>query len=722
MKSYVVGHPGTGKTTRLTDRLADLITSGVRPDRVLVLVPQSAQARRFRLALARAKGNTRGEPYIGTFYALAQQHVGLFFPRIADRAGFGEPGREPTFINVESAQYFLDQIVAPRSAEFDDLKLHRPRLLSQILDDLNKAATSGFPLDELAQRLASAWTGPEPRAGSYQRAQQLAHAYRTFCLQHSLLDFSLWVDVFGRHLLAADFYREFVAARYRHVLVDNVEEGTPIMHDFVALLLNTCDSAAIVEDDPGGYRLFLGADPRSARQLRERCDAVEHIPDARLAPGAPASPAQFGTALMQSVRSNARLPVQDPAVAAQVELLDDGGGGMRYWTNMVQAVVERIAALVAQGARPNEIAVLAPFVEDVLRFELSERLRPRGIGVFAIRPSRPLYDHPVTRALVTWAKLGHPAWRIAAPASELARALSVSIADLDLVRAQVIADAAQRVTTTALPAIEEQALWNRVGMRFRERYVALQAWLAGRAMPEGKPEPQGAAGAARAPLDLFWQQLFTDVLSQPGFGLNADLDGALVCDRLVRSARAFREAFEQAGLTPRSVPTVEVEVLGLQPPPERSTPLDVGLAYVGTLMQGILAAQHVPERLAAGDAPGAREDEIILAPTYAYLTADLRSRHQFWLDINSTGWHDRIYQPLTHPYVLARGWQPGQPWTDADELYANRDMLARVAGGLAFRCSERIFLAQSQLSVAGQEEDGPLARAVQRVLLAVPAA
>jgi hypothetical protein len=80
-----------------------------------------------------------------------------------------------------------------------------------------------------------------------------------------------------------------------------------------------------------------------------------------------------------------------------------------------------------------------------------------------------------------------------------------------------------------------------------------------------------------------------------------------------------------------------------------------------------------------------------------------------------------LYQPLTHPYVLSRNWKKGQLWTDEDELAANRDMLARVVGGLAFRCSDEIVLASSQMDVSGMEESGMLNRAIQRVWLAQPA-
>ncbi len=216
---------------------------------------------------------------------------------------------------------------------------------------------------------------------------------------------------------------------------------------------------------------------------------------------------------------------------------------------------------------------------------------------------------------------------------------------------------------------------------------------------------------------MFWQQLFTDVLSQAGFGLNTDLEGATVYDRVVKSAREFRQVFTQARLTPTTVATVEVPQLGLSPQLEHIASQDIGQAFVQMLMQGLLAASSPLPSPSGRGVGGEGENQILLAPTYAYLTSNLRSRYQFWLDINTNGWHERIYQPLTHPYVLARTWQRDQQWRDEDELYANRDMLARLVGGLAMRCDEKIFLAQSQLNVAGSEESGALARAIQRVMV-----
>ncbi len=71
-KVYLVGPAGTGKSTRLAARLGQLVESNIRPDRILVLVPQQAQARIFRTELAQIKGTrkARGEPTITTIYGL----------------------------------------------------------------------------------------------------------------------------------------------------------------------------------------------------------------------------------------------------------------------------------------------------------------------------------------------------------------------------------------------------------------------------------------------------------------------------------------------------------------------------------------------------------------------------------------------------------------------------------------------------------------------------
>ncbi len=698
-KVYLVGPAGTGKSTRLAARLGQLVESNIRPDRILVLVPQQAQARIFRTELAQIKGTrkARGEPTITTIYGLAQQHVSLFYPLIAERAGFSDPQREPVLLNVEAAQYFLNQILAPRLADFEDLKLYRPRLLGQILDSMNKAAECGFGLDEIATRLGAAWSGEAQRIVSYRRMQEIALAFRAFCLQHSLVDFSLLIDTFAQQLLHTQSYRDYIIAHYRHLLADNIEENPPVMHDFIAEVMKTCDTALLVENDPGGFRLFLGADVDSAQALRTTCDEVVRLDTSFTA--APEVIA-FGNSLRRhfspaaerggkAVGGMLRGRSEDaaPEQGSRGSALGDAPGSAKYWTGMVDWVVNHIQELVGQGTHPREIAVLAPYVEDVLRFELMERLRPAGIRVRTVRPSRPLYDHPIVRMLVTLTRLAHPEWDHAIATSDLARTLAVSIAGLDVARAQLIADAAMKAAPRRLMPLDDAALWQRVGMRFYEPYSVIQKRLAGDEDNMALTSPTTQA----IPLDLYWQQFYTDVLSRQGFGLHEDLDGGLVVDKLIKSARGFREVFEHAGL---------------------ADGVDIPQEYIKTLGEDILAAQYAPER----EPDIADDDAVLVMPAHTYLINNFTSRYQFWLDIHSLGWYERVYQPLTHPYVLSRRWKTGRVWTEEDDHRSQQEMLGKLLSGLTYHCAGKVFVASSEYSISGQEEDGPLARAIQRVI------
>jgi hypothetical protein len=112
-----------------------------------------------------------------------------------------------------------------------------------------------------------------------------------------------------------------------------------------------------------------------------------------------------------------------------------------------------------------------------------------------------------------------------------------------------------------------------------------------------------------------------------------------------------------------------------------------------------------------------------LAPAYTFLMSNRTVDHQFWLDVGSTGWWERLYQPLTHPYVLSRAWTPdgagegaAHPWTDVEEMAARQDALACLTLGLVRRCRKQVHLGLSELGEAGSEARGPLLQAIQEVL------
>ena len=90
---------------------------------------------------------------------------------------------------------------------------------------------------------------------------------------------------------------------------------------------------------------------------------------------------------------------------------------------------------------------------------------------------------------------------------------------------------------------------------------------------------------------------------------------------------------------------------------------------------------------------------------------------QFWLDIGAGGWWERLYQPLTHPYVLSHRWPAGRSWTDFDEYTTRQQTMHRLLSGLIRRTRQRIYLGISDYSESGFEQRGPLLALINRLLV-----
>ena len=399
---FLEGVAGTGKTTAGVARLLRLLADGVPADSILVLTPQRTLAAPFTDAVRGPGVPAGGEVTVLTLGGLAQRMVELFWPVIAADAGFAQPDRPPTFLTLETAQYFMARLVGPLLAEgyFDSISIDRNRLYSQILDNLNKAAAVGFPHSEIGARLTAAWVGDSVQARVYAEAQACADRFRAHCLAHNLLDFSLQYELFAQRLWPLPACRDYLTRRYTHLIVDNVEEDTPVAHDLLAAWLPTCASALVIYDWEAGYRRFLGADSRGAYRLKTLCNEQVTLtgsfvtsPEVHALEGrlARALGAQRGAEPMAVVmgRGRARTDASEmsfdsqPAEPAVPASPPDAAGvrpaldftSHRYHPEMLDWVADEIAGLVhGRGIAPQQIAVLAPFLGSGLRFALDNRL------------------------------------------------------------------------------------------------------------------------------------------------------------------------------------------------------------------------------------------------------------------------------------------------------------------------------------------------------------
>jgi hypothetical protein len=703
---FLSGPPGSGKTTLAVSRLLHLLQSNIPAEQILILVPQRTLAAPYYQALRNVRAPAGGVVDIATIGGLARRTLDLFWPLMAGRAGFAESDYPPRFLTLETAQYYMDQIIEPfvSSGAFDGITIPRTRLVSQVIDNLNKAAAVGFPPDQIAARLKNAWAGESAMLRIYEQVQAAALEFRRTCLAGNLLDWSLQIEVFGHHLLPLPQLRRYLLAGYRHLIVDNTEEDIPVCHDLLKTWLPLCESALVVHDTGGGYRVFLGADPQGALRLSDSCR--EHV---LLTKSHITSPevAALGTELAAPFAPSA---VSGKRTAQDVDprqALGQPPDSIRFHPQMLDWVAEEISRLVMEEELPaGEIAVLAPFLSDALRFSLAERLMRYNIPVRTHRPSRELREEPAARCLLTLAKLAHPAWRRAPPAADVAHALMHSVANLDPVRARLLTDIVYRVkegrpTLSPFHQIVPE-MQQRISYLLGAHYDDLRRWIGGyiertEGLEAGEESPVGQeTGPSAVPeeLDYFFSRLFGEVLSQVGFGFHGDYDAGAVAATLIESVQKFRQSY-----------------CSLQWRQDKSAVRrDPSQEYIDMVERGVIAAQYVSSWQVRP------ENAVLLVPAYTFLMMNQPVAVQFWLDAGSRAWFERIYQPLTHPYVLHRDWPEGQIWADEDEVRVRQEALARLILGLTRRCHQRVYLAHSELSERGYEQQGPLLQAVQRLL------
>ena len=115
---------------------------------------------------------------------------------MAEAVCFADPRVEPTFLNLETTQYHMTRFVdaAIQQAEFDSIRVQRSRIISQVLDNLNKAALLGLTIDKAYDRLENTVPPGEQmiaRLNVMKSARRISHEFRAHCKQKSLIDLQL---------------------------------------------------------------------------------------------------------------------------------------------------------------------------------------------------------------------------------------------------------------------------------------------------------------------------------------------------------------------------------------------------------------------------------------------------------------------------------------------------------------------------------------------------
>jgi len=659
------GEFGTGKTTASILRMLKLEKRRHRRlSSTLVLAPQYPLLRPYELAQIENRAN-QSQTALMTFSSLVKRNIALFWPLVADQARFAHPEIEPKFLTIETAQFYLSQIVDPLMDKgiFSGITIPRNRIYSQLLDSLNKAAIIPLDYRGISARLKSAWTGGPEQLLAYEEVQVCLNAFRAKCLQENLLDYSLQVEVFAKQLWPQNLFRKYMRSSYSDLIYENIEEEPPLIHDLIADLQPSLNSVCLVMDTGGGYRKFLGADPDSALRfensnyrvftMTESLVSNPEIEDAKkLFLSAPHIAQKPGIEIFKVFEQPSDLPIFVP------ELLD--------WT------VEQIKRLIDQGTKPSEIAILSPFLSSTFAFYLQAKMQALGLPSKTAKASALMRDDPYVKLFLNCYCLNSNQPTLYVTQDDLVDLLALSLGEINRVQAKLLSNAicGKNLSIQALPeltVIEELPL-DRFNPESLTRYTQLRFWLQ-------DFNPHAGFGS-------FVSRLFGELLTQPGFGLHDNVEAGRLAGRMIESFIKFEQALEGDSLETQKA-----------------------VYFIQSVRKGLLSGIYEEDQQ--------DEDSILITPVLSFLMRNQAVDYQFWMNTGSNGWHERLEQPLTQAYVLSRSWKSGRVWTTTDDTQLSKETLTHTVQGLLARCRKKVFLGISVYDESGSQETGLLLQVLQ---------
>jgi DNA helicase-2/ATP-dependent DNA helicase PcrA len=237
----VIASAGSGKTTVLTRRLANLLRSGVPPEAILAVTFTKKSADEMVARLKKLVGDKTivERMTVGTYHSVC---LGLLAGNYEHLGFTGKPGllldsRGMGVINSLLADSWLTSETARAWIGWCKSWGWLPAHVTP-----ERARAAGIPLECLASFV------------------EVYKGYMAYCREHNLMDFDDQL-LFTMHMLhGVPVVRDAVQSRYQHVLVDEFQDTNPVQWQITRQIAAPHDNLFVVGDDAQAIYQFRGAD------------------------------------------------------------------------------------------------------------------------------------------------------------------------------------------------------------------------------------------------------------------------------------------------------------------------------------------------------------------------------------------------------------------------------------------------------------------------------
>ncbi len=681
---WIEGNSCCGKTTRLIELVSQWIEKIIPetkknksslPKKPLIL---SANTEGKKQLLDKILVSNKKLPFaieIKTPFGFMIDEVELFYPLIVQTLKI--PPQIPIRLRPETEQELASQLWRDDlTTEILGLFNGEAVVVRKMLDLLQLAGSSGVAPEEIPARLKVDKifaVNDDPHVT--ETIGKLLLEWREYCLNKGLLSYGIIYELYWRYLLTNPVYQGHLLRRYGAVFADDVDDYPAVSGDLFKFLMEQNLYSVFTYNNQGKVRLGLNADPDYLRSLSSECkqEFYQDSPVNNLA----VKVGEQIKGLMEDIYDVSEIPEQISAIKTFAR------------SELIQATVDTIINGVKKGdIKPEEIAIIAPGLDEIARFNLIYLLQDANIPIEPLKEQRPLISSPLVRGVLTVLGLlyqGNGRLIERDMVAEMLVVLSLKFGtvgasqwQIDPVRAGVLADYCYHIDieSPCLLPIEYYPSGDRMNYKTFVAYNEIRDWI-----ETTKLQIKRENLTPLAVIDKILPRFFPYL--------------SLLTYTQVTNLREMRE-------TASHIQRVSERLDSYQPSPKSAR--EWVADFIVLLRKGTITANPYPTNLLG------KEDKnqgITLATIYQYRTSHLRHRWQFWLDAGSNLWGKGGAAQLVASSLFLRGWD-GQPTTPEDEIKLEKERVDRVIFDLLSRTTEKVFLCHSELDVNGNQQMGSL--------------
>ena len=642
------------RTKVLVDKYLELISDGVKPSEILVLVQNSTLKKQFiDKILKNIKVDATEKLNVHSFFSIVYNTLVENWCFVENSIPSKKAFILPNLVGLEVSQFLLKDILKQV-----DVKGYNSKhsLLHQIFRRYSLIVQNNLTNDDVQKRAKIL------KESFADDAELIIKKLLSSTLKTRSLDYLRQTLIFNHVYKNTDYFKNI-----KYLLVDDADEMTPVCFDFIRYLKPQLKDWVICFDALGSSRCgYLSADTSIECKLVHLFneEVIDELP-LPLTPshkgqgenysplvGESESPipvrgceynmlnSSLTQSLSHSVTSNTEIIFSNILENKRERLENFTLTSLSKRAEILDFTIEKIKNLFKKNVKPKDITIITPLQDNMLKFTLEENLKHMCNPLF-LSGSEKLIDNPLVKASLNILKL---MLDIDIDEIEL-RVILSDYLEIPLKYCDKILEGYK--STGKLPSVQID-FYDEKYRKFLKVFEEIKA----------KDEK----------LSLKVYELFYKLVE------HADESKINKFNFFIKQLRDFES------------------VLGVETVIERAEEIIVQI-------ENSIIAENPSTILEFSD------NDLVVATPQKIIDNKIASKYQFWLDVSHSDWVKTDTGPLYNAWVFQADWTKDE-YTVEDDIFLAKQKTARILRKLLLLASDHIWACSSLFDPAGVENLG----------------